>query len=220
MKKMLMMVAAFAVGILMTATMVRAENAVDLGVGVSAISESGFDSGTKITAGFMHYTGNTGVGVSIGRADYENGEWGDKIKTLPISLNARFNMPMNAVKPYVTAGLDYYLNDIESPGIDEEVMVMNEFCSDFNYYYSYDCSFSANVELKNAFGAHIGAGFAIPIGENVEIGLVGVYRFAKADANMDITCEGMDCVGLERLSESMEVDLGGLDLSAQVTLRF
>ena len=201
---------------------VHAENSFEVSVGTSSVNEEGFDSAVKLGAEYLHRMGSSDVYFGFNAATAEYKTEGGSMTTIPIGLVSRYQVPLEGkIKPYLSGGVAYYLNEAESPAIEDAVGMVDEFC--YNAYFCPDFNLAAEINLKDTVGFHLGGGVDFYMTDRLILSLGAVYRIASADLSVEITCSGGSCptMVLDEMGVFSEsVDLGGFDMNAGIKLLF
>ena len=195
MKKIILVVTAFALITLGTQTAASAEDIAGrsgIGIKIANVSpdESEFDSSTMTSINYTRgISSNLSIEASIGRTvmDLEGGE----LTVAPILVTAQYRMPSGDLSPYLGAGIGYYLNDFDV----DSGMIARERASGLPL-------FDRDIEFDNSFGYHINVGIDYFLNSNLAVNLDGRMFWT----NSDITVKGTDS-GIDYWTEEHDRDL-------------
>jgi len=157
-----------------SASPARAANGSNIGVHLGYAKAEGAEEGNGLVGGHLELRPARWFGIQ-GAVDYRHveeytvsiGGFSDAldVRSVPVTVSARFLVPSNAWKPYGVAGAGWY-------------------------YLVYDYSeelelLGAEDETENTFGWHVGAGLEVPLSPKVSLFGEGRAVFVDPDKDLD-----------------------------------
>jgi len=194
------------------------DNELGVNLAYSTVKEDGLKNGFGFGINYARVIVPTfAIEAAFEYKKFEIEDSSEDITSMPIRFTGQYRFaPMGAVRPWVGAGVGYYLNDISADPISSVVNDLNATCDEMGL----DCTYSGSSDLKNSFGFHLGGGMDYLFNENVALSLGIEYRIVKADFESSVSCAGNDCVPEETFSATDKVDLGGIDAKIGVKYLF